>query len=57
MAAQFHRGTLASLLKKILDKKYNKIPIEYPIAEDRTKLGQNKGSQVAWHKRFIKLDH
>ena len=41
----------------ILDKKYNKIHIEYPIEEDRPKLGHNKGSQVAWCKRFIKLDH
>ena len=24
---------------RILDKKYNKIPIEYPIAKDRPKLG------------------
>ena len=44
-------------IDRILDKKYNKIPIEYPIAEDRPKLGHNKGSQVAWRKRFIKLDH
>ena len=44
-------------IDRILDKKYNKIPIEYPVAEDRPKLGQNKGSQVAWRKRFIKLDH
>ena len=44
-------------IDRILDKKYNKIPIEYLIAEDRPKLGQNKGSQVAWRKRFIKLDH
>jgi hypothetical protein len=40
-----------------MDKKYNKIHIEYPVAEDRSKLGQNKGSQVAWCKCFIKLDH
>ena len=44
-------------IDRILDKKYNKIPIEYPVAEDRLKLGQNKGSQVAWRKHFIKLDH
>jgi hypothetical protein len=41
----------------IVDKKYNKIRIHYPTAEDRPKLGQNKGAYVAWHKRFIKLDH
>ena len=34
-------------IDRILDKKFNKIPIEYPIVEDRPKLGQNKGSQVA----------
>ena len=34
-------------IDRILDKKFNKIPIEYPIAEDRPKLGQNKSSQVA----------
>jgi len=44
-------------IDRILDKKYNKIPIEYTVAEDKPKLGQNKGSQVAWRKRFIKLDH
>ena len=44
-------------IDRIRNKKYNKIPIEYPIAEDRSKLGQNKGSQVAWRKRFIKLDN
>ena len=44
-------------IDRILDKKFNKIPIEYLIAEDRPKLGQNKGSQVPWRKRFIKLDH
>ena len=43
-------------IDRILDKKYNKIPIEYPVAEDRPKLDQNKGSQIAWRKRFIKLD-
>ena len=41
----------------ILDKKYNKIPIEYSVVEDMPKLSQNKGSQVAWRKRFIKLGH
>ena len=44
-------------IDRILDKKYNKILIEYLVAEDRPKLGHNKGSQVAWRKRFIKLDH
>ena len=33
-------------IDRILDKKYNKIPIEYPVVEDRPKLGQNMGSQV-----------
>jgi hypothetical protein len=41
----------------IVDKKYNKIRIDYPTAEDRLKLVQNKGAHVAWRKRFIKLDH
>ena len=44
-------------IDRILDKKFNKIPIEYPVVEGRSKLGQNKGSQVAWRKRFTKLDH
>ena len=34
-------------IDRILDKKYNKIYIEYPATEDRLKLGHNKGSQVA----------
>ena len=34
-------------IDRILDKKYNKIHIEYPTVEDRPKLGHNKGSQVA----------
>ena len=40
-------------IDRILDKKYNKIYIEYPIAEDRPKLGHNKGSQVAWCRQII----
>jgi hypothetical protein len=44
-------------IDRIMDKKYNKIHINYPAAEDMSKLGQNKGSEVAWHKFFIKLDH
>jgi len=51
------QGCARITIDRILDKKYNKIYIEYPIAEDRPKLGHNKGSQVAWRKRFIKLDH
>ena len=51
------QGYARVTIDRILDKKYNKIDIEYPIAEDRPKLGHNKGSQVAWRKRFIKLDH
>ena len=34
-------------IDRILDKKFNKKPIEYPVAEDMSKFGQNKGSQVA----------
>ena len=41
----------------ILDKKYNKMHIDYPTQEDRQCLVQNKGTHVAWRKRFIKLDH
>ena len=41
----------------ILDKKYNKMHIDYPAQEDRQHLVQNKGAQVAWHKHFTKLDH
>ena len=41
----------------ILDKKYKKILIEHPASQDRTRLVQNKGAHVAWHKRLIKLDH
>ena len=44
-------------IDRILDKKYNKIHIEFPTAEDRPKLGHNKGSQVVCRKHFIKLDH
>ena len=51
------QGYARVTIDRILDKKYNKIPIEYLIAEDRPKLGHNKGSQVAWRKGFIKLDH
>jgi hypothetical protein len=51
------QGYARVTIDRILDKKYNKIHIEYPAAEDRQKLGHNKGSQVAWRKRFIKLDH
>ena len=50
-------GYACVTIDRILDKKYKKIPIEYPVAEDRPKLGYNKGSQVAWHKHFINLDH
>ena len=41
------QGYARVTIDRILDKKYNKIPIEYPIAEDRPKLGHNKDSQVA----------
>ena len=41
------QGYARITIDRILDKKYNKIPIEYPVAEDMLKLGQNKGSQVA----------
>ena len=34
-------------IDRIIDKKYNKIHIEYHIAKDSPKLGHNKGSQVA----------
>ena len=51
------QGYACVTIDRIHDKKYNKIHIEYPVAEDRSKLGHNKGSQVAWRKRFIKLDH
>jgi hypothetical protein len=51
------QGYARITIDKILDKKYNKIRTEYPIVEDRPKLGHNKGPQVAWRKRFNKLDH
>ena len=51
------QGYARITIDRILDQKYNKIHIEYPTAEDRSKLGHNKGSQVPWRKRFIKLDH
>ena len=41
----------------ILDKKYNKMDIDYPAQDDRQRLVQNKGALVAWPKRFIRLDH
>ena len=41
----------------ILDKKYNKMHIDYPTQEDKQCLVQNKGAHVVWRKRFIKLDH
>ena len=50
-------GYARIIIDRILDKKYNKIHIEYPAAKDRLKLGHNKGSKVAWCKSFIKLDH
>jgi predicted PP-loop superfamily ATPase len=51
------QGYARVTIDRILDKKYNKIHIEYTAAEDMLKLGHNKGSQVAWRKRFIKLGH
>ena len=51
------QGYARVTIDRILDKKYNRIHIEYPVVEDRPKLGQNKGSQVPWRKCFIKLDH
>ena len=51
------QGYARITIDRILDKKYNKIHIEYPTVEDRPKLGHNKGSQVTWRKRFVKLDH
>jgi hypothetical protein len=44
-------------IDSILDKKYNMIHNDYPTQEDRQRLVQNKGTHVAWLKRFIKLDH
>jgi hypothetical protein len=44
-------------IDSIIDKKYNKMHIDYPAQEDRQRLFQNKGTHVAWRKRFIKLDH
>ena len=41
------QGYARVTIDRILDKKYNKIHIEYPTVEDRPKLGHNKGSQVA----------
>ena len=38
------QGYARITIDRILDKKYNKIHIEYPAAEDRPKLGHNKGS-------------
>jgi hypothetical protein len=43
-------------IDSILQKKYNKIHIDYPKNEDRKCLVQNKGAHVAWRKCFIKLD-
>ena len=41
------QGYARVTIDRILDKKYNKIHIEYPTAKDRLKLGHNKGSQLA----------
>ena len=57
MAAQFHWGTLASPLTEYLIRSITRYTLSTPAAEDRPKLGHNKGSQVAWCKRFIKFDH
>jgi hypothetical protein len=43
-------------IDKILDKKYNKIHIDFLVEEDRPCLVHNLGTHVAWRKRFIKLD-
>ena len=50
-------GYAHTSIDTILDKKYNKMHIEYPAQEDRQRLVQNKGAHVAWRKCFIKLDH
>ena len=36
-------------IDRILDKKYNKIPIEYPVAEDRSKQGLSSRLAQALH--------
>ena len=43
-------------IDKILDKKYNKVHIDYPVEEDRPRLVHNVGTHVPWCRRFIKLD-
>jgi hypothetical protein len=43
-------------IDSIVDKKYNKVHIDYLVHEDRKRLVQNKGTHVSWHKYFIKLD-
>jgi hypothetical protein len=42
-------------IDRILDKKYNKIHIDYPTKEDRPHLDQNRGTIVAWCKLYIKF--
>ena len=36
-------------IDRILDNKYNKIPIEYPVAEDMPKQGLSSGMAQALH--------
>jgi len=43
-------------INNILDKKYNKVHVDYLIHQDRKRLVQNKGAHVAWCKHFIMLD-
>ena len=51
------QGYARVIIDIILDKKYNKMHIDYPAQEDRQRLVQNKDAHVAWCKCFIKLDH
>ena len=40
-------GYAHASIDTILDKKYNKIHIDYPTQEDKQRLVQNKGAHVA----------